>query len=759
MERMNVRYKFCIARCIGGRGYVIVLAMLHVIGLTAQNSMVGDGFGGRLWHRPTNYTVGSYSGFSLCYSDPCDSSSNQLFGWGGDNVGELGNGPGANCTSAPDAIPGMDNVRYFSTGYWMGAIKNDGTGWVWGGDGGFVYPTPVITDVKFVDASSRNCSFIKNDGTVWSIGDNGEGIFGDGTQVSNFTTLVQMTGIAGAVRVASGLFTNYVLLSDSTVRVVGHNYQGLIGDPSYTDAYLLNAVPIAGLSGIIDIKTHTQAAATLNAQGEVYCWGFPGFTGDGDFLQDTIPQLVEGLNNIVAISGCTDGNHFLALDADRNCYAWGNYNISALFYSPQLVATDVIDIMAGETFSYIVKADGTLWAAGFSLCGSVFLDQPNHGQTGPQVEFTQIDPSAVAGSCPLVGTVAVPSATCTSGTITVYHFGIQAPYSYDIGDGPQASNVFTDVPLGNYTVTVTDANGCAITVPCTVDPYDPAPIVEVMGAVNACVDEGFALPSGTTVFTSGSYSDTTFSVLGCDTVRLFDVVIDPLPGSSRQITLCEGEAYTLPNGAEVFAPGTFVDTVVVAGACDSVRTVSLILSTLPPVVAQVATADPSITIGDTVLLSPSPGSTFSWYPSTGLSCTACTFPLASPTVTTEYCVVVSDSLFSCGTDTACLVITVIEPPYIPCTVENIFVPTAFSPDASGRNDQQCVHGAQCISSMVFAIYDRWGNQVFTTTEPNACWDGQYKGQLLDPAVFVYHLRATLTNNETVERQGNITLVR
>jgi len=80
MERMNVRYKFCIARCIGGRGYVIVLAMLHVIGLTAQNSMVGDGFGGRLWYRPTNYTVGSYSGFSLCYSDPCDSSSNQLYG-------------------------------------------------------------------------------------------------------------------------------------------------------------------------------------------------------------------------------------------------------------------------------------------------------------------------------------------------------------------------------------------------------------------------------------------------------------------------------------------------------------------------------------------------------------------------------------------------------------------------------------------------------------------------------------------------------
>ena len=160
-----------------------------------------------------------------------------------------------------------------------------------------------------------------------------------------------------------------------------------------------------------------------------------------------------------------------------------------------------------------------------------------------------------------------------------------------------------------------------------------------------------------------------------------------------------------------------------------------------------------------MLLSPSPGSSYSWYPSTGLSCTACTFPLASPTVTTEYCVVVSDSLFSCGTDTACVVITVIEPPPPLCTSTNIFVPTAFSPNASGTNDQQCVQGAQCLSSMIFAIYDRWGNKVFESTDPKACWDGNHKGQPLDPAVFVYHLSATMINGESFERQGNITLMR
>ncbi|MBP7449688.1 MAG: gliding motility-associated C-terminal domain-containing protein [Flavobacteriales bacterium] len=89
----------------------------------------------------------------------------------------------------------------------------------------------------------------------------------------------------------------------------------------------------------------------------------------------------------------------------------------------------------------------------------------------------------------------------------------------------------------------------------------------------------------------------------------------------------------------------------------------------------------------------------------------------------------------------------------------IFVPNAFSPDASSKNDRHCVNGTECMSTMTLSIYDRWGNRVFESTDPRTCWDGQYKGQLLDPAVFVYHLSAILTNGDTVERQGNITLVR
>jgi gliding motility-associated-like protein len=492
---------------------------------------------------------------------------------------------------------------------------------------------------------------VKNNGTVWSFGRNFGGVFGDGTIIDNVITPVQMEGVADAVRVASSFGTNFVLLSDGTVLGVGSNSSGHLGDPSYTDNLRLLAGPVPGLSGIVDIKTNTRATAALNDQGEVYCWGLGEHTGDGDLLNDTLPKRLVGLNNIVAISGCTDGYHFLALDADRNCYAWGNLNTAEWLFTPQLIATDVIDIMAGEIFSYIVKSDGSLWAQGSSFANdaSIWLNVPNDYiyQQSSSSSFIQLDPSAVAGSCPLVVTVAIPSGTCGSGSISVTHVGGQAPYTYDIGNGPQNSNFFTGLALGNYSVTVTDANGCVTTIPCLVASNEPQPIAAAVAQ---------------------------------------DLMIEP---------------------------------------------------------------------GGSTLLFGSGGSTYAWAPSTTLSCSDCANPTATPTETTTYCVTVSDSACS---DTACVRIEVTLPASA-CTAASIFIPTAFSPNASGKNDMQCIYGGDCIASMVFRIYDRWGNKVFESTDPKQCWDGLYKGDALDPGVFVYSFNATLSNGEVVQKKGNITLIR
>ena len=623
----------------------------------AQNGMVGDGFGGRLWYRPTNYSAGAYTAFAFCNSDGCESSGAQLYGWGYDGHGELGNGPDTIHSNVPVPIPGMSDIRYVSAGYLMGAIKNDGTGWVWS-HSSYPFPTQVLTDARFVDSSLDHASFVKNDGTVWSIGGNSAGSFGDGSLSDQYATAVQMLGVDDAVRVACGAGTNYVLRADSTVLSVGGSAYGFLGDPSILVSNTTTVGPVPGLNGVVDIKTTTYATAALTANGVVYSWGLGGYTGDGDLLNDTLPKRITTLSNIVAISGCVDGRHFLALDADGNCYTWGylNYGAGGIDLAPVLLAADVIDIMAGEFFSYIVKSDGSLWASGRSRDpeASIWLGLPNTDGLGEVIfryALTPMDPSLQAGACPVAGSVALPDLDCNaeSGTISVRHFGGQAPYQYSIGGSSQNDPVFVGLEPGDYTVTITDANGCITTIPVALRPSEAA-------LVEASID-------------------------------------------AQSTAVMPGEA---------------------------------------------------------VLLTASGGTNFSWAPGTTLSCTDCASPTATPFATTTYCVEVSDD---CSSDTACTTIRVLDPEPLPCTAQRIFVPTAFSPDASGANDRHCVRGAECIATMTFGIYDRWGNQVFSTTDPEACWDGYYNGQALDPAVFVYHLSATLANGDLVERQGNISLVR
>jgi gliding motility-associated-like protein len=371
--------------------FFLTIVFLSLFGFTisAQNSMVGDGFGGRLWYSPTNYTVGSYSAYSTCYN----SAPNQLYGWGSNQYNQLGLGTATTGANLPTPLPNLTNVKLISASYTLGVIKNDNTGWTSGLSGS---PIQVITDAYFLDASRAAIAFVKNDGTVWSIGVNGNGIFGDGVSNFPYTTIpVQMSIINNAVRVACNEFATTVLLSDSTLMVSGTNVNGHLGLGTGV-SQALTPLPISGLPPIVDIKSNAFGTAALTSNGDVYYWGRINFLGSPYFT----PFQLTNLSNIIAISGCDDGYHFMALDVNQNCYGWGNSSgqfgltVSVNTDTAVLCATNVIDIMAGESFSYIVKSDTTLWASGGSNFGSIWLDLSNFDR----VPFTQIDPN-LAGGC------------------------------------------------------------------------------------------------------------------------------------------------------------------------------------------------------------------------------------------------------------------------------------------------------------------------------------------------------------------------
>lgn len=90
--------------------------------------------------------------------------------------------------------------------------------------------------------------------------------------------------------------------------------------------------------------------------------------------------------------------------------------------------------------------------------------------------------------------------------------------------------------------------------------------------------------------------------------------------------------------------------------------------------------------------------------------------------------------------------------------EDVYIPTAFSPNQDGNNDVLFVR-SNYIEEMELIIFNRWGQEVFTSTSVNNGWDGTFKGKELSPDAFAYYLRAKCVDGNTITRKGNISLLR
>jgi gliding motility-associated-like protein len=87
-----------------------------------------------------------------------------------------------------------------------------------------------------------------------------------------------------------------------------------------------------------------------------------------------------------------------------------------------------------------------------------------------------------------------------------------------------------------------------------------------------------------------------------------------------------------------------------------------------------------------------------------------------------------------------------------------FMPTGFTPNNDGLNDCYGVRYWGVIEELDFGIYNRWGERIFHTTTPGACWDGTYKGEKQNPDVYVYLITAKTTCGK-VFRKGTFVLIR
>jgi len=90
---------------------------------------------------------------------------------------------------------------------------------------------------------------------------------------------------------------------------------------------------------------------------------------------------------------------------------------------------------------------------------------------------------------------------------------------------------------------------------------------------------------------------------------------------------------------------------------------------------------------------------------------------------------------------------------------NIYVPRAFSPNNDGTNDllKPILVGIQTFH--YFTVYNRWGNIVFTTTDPNQGWDGTFKGVPQPVETYLWIAEGIDVNGKKIVAKGMTSLVR
>ncbi|MCB0698899.1 MAG: gliding motility-associated C-terminal domain-containing protein [Chitinophagales bacterium] len=91
----------------------------------------------------------------------------------------------------------------------------------------------------------------------------------------------------------------------------------------------------------------------------------------------------------------------------------------------------------------------------------------------------------------------------------------------------------------------------------------------------------------------------------------------------------------------------------------------------------------------------------------------------------------------------------------------LFIPNAFTPNGDGLNDILRILLKGDFELEVFSIYNRYGEQVFTTTNMEEGWNGVYKGVQQKMDTYNYFVKGLCGKDakEEVMYKGNITLVR
>lgn len=327
-------------------------------------------------------------------------------------------------------------------------------------------------------------------------------------------------------------------------------------------------------------------------------------------------------------------------------------------------------------------------------------------------------------SVPIISTI--PDSTiCSTQSIVFSTIGAQA-YSWspvtNLSDPNIASPIFFGTAGNTYTVTGTANNGCSSTDVVT---------------IRTTVPGVFNIPPNKTVCVNGT------------------VMLDGNNGNSVTYQWSPSTSLSNTNSINPTATPTIIgdniyNVSITEPVCNSSNTYQVkVLANALPVVTATSTNDLDCAIRTTGL-SAAGAVSYSWSPIASLSNPLIATPIATPTVDTEY-KVVGTNLNGCKGEG---MVTV----QVKGTAVRFDIPNTFTPNGDGKNDCFGIKNWGPSQSLIFMIYDRYGNKVFETNNYLNCWDGRYKGQPANAGAYVYFIKSQSTCGN-IEKKGSVILLR
>ncbi len=281
----------------------------------------------------------------------------------------------------------------------------------------------------------------------------------------------------------------------------------------------------------------------------------------------------------------------------------------------------------------------------------------------------------------------------------------------------------------------------------------------VFTTVNKSICEGQSYyAGGANQITTGIYRDTLLTLVGCDSIIITDLKVNPNPdpdlGPDRKI--CTNEQVLITPGVfsnylwhdnssqpnyTVNNAGKYWVTVTNVNNCSATDTLNILsLDTIP---INFLPADQDLCYGNVIKITVPNYATYQWN-------TGSTGDHIDITNFGTYYLTVKDFNSCTGTDS----ITISRRNCI-----YIGIPNAFTPNGDTKNDIFKPTIFQAVQSFSFMVFNRYGQKVFETHEYGQGWDGTLKGKPQVAGSYVYNIKYTnIFGVETVEN-GSVLLIR